>query len=200
MAATRETAEQGRGPHVRLHIFGASGSGTTTLGGLLAARLGLARFDADDFFWERTEPPFTTIVPAPLRQERLKTALAGHSAWVLSGSLTGWGDFLIPEFDLVIFLALPRELRMERLMSRELRRYGDRIREGGELHEHHRVFLAWAGSYDTGGMETRSRASHEAWLAALPGRVLRLEGDLEPGEKVSRVLGALAACGAQGQA
>jgi adenylate kinase family enzyme len=40
-------------PPVRVHIFGASGSGTTTLGRTLAERLGVRFFDGDDYFWER---------------------------------------------------------------------------------------------------------------------------------------------------
>ena len=40
--------------------MGASGSGTTTLGAALGARLGWRHVDSDDLFWERTEPPFTT--------------------------------------------------------------------------------------------------------------------------------------------
>ncbi len=173
---------------MNIHLFGASGSGTTTLGRLLAQRLGLPHLDADDFFWERTEPPFIRIVPVASRQERLRGALSGHRGWVLSGSLTGWGDFLIPAFDRVVFLALPSELRMARLMSRERRRYGDRIQEGGEMHATHRAFITWAEGYDGGGLDMRSRASHEAWMAKLPCPVLRLEGDLELEEKLSRVL------------
>ena len=31
--------------------------------------------------------------------------------WVLSGSLSGWGDRLIQHFDVVIFLAVPAKVR-----------------------------------------------------------------------------------------
>lgn len=172
----------------RIHIFGASGSGTTTLGRAVAERMGLPAFDADDVFWERTDPPFTTIVPVPLRQERLRSALVDRAGWILSGSLTGWGDFLIRDFDLVVFLALPPAIRMERLRRRERQRNGDRILEGGDLHHSHRAFMTWAEGYDQGGLEMRSRATHEAWMATLACPVLRLEGDLELDEKVARVL------------
>jgi adenylate kinase family enzyme len=43
---------------MRVHIVGASGSGTTTLGKALAARAGCAHLDTDEFFWMPTEPPF----------------------------------------------------------------------------------------------------------------------------------------------
>ena len=34
----------------RIHLFGASGSGTTTLGVALAERLAIAHFDSDNFY------------------------------------------------------------------------------------------------------------------------------------------------------
>jgi len=43
-----------------VHIVGASSSGTTTLGAALAERLGGAHLDTDRYFWEPTDPPFTT--------------------------------------------------------------------------------------------------------------------------------------------
>src|SRR5207249_3761430 len=52
----------------RVHIVGASGSGTTSLGGALAARFGHRHLDTDDFFWVRTDPPYREKRP---REERL---------------------------------------------------------------------------------------------------------------------------------
>jgi adenylate kinase family enzyme len=48
---------------MRLHIFGASGTGTTTLGQALGSTLGVPYFDSDDYFWERSIPPFTVRRP-----------------------------------------------------------------------------------------------------------------------------------------
>ena len=45
---------------VHIHVMGASGSGTTSLGRALADRLDIAHLDTDDFFWLPTDPPFTT--------------------------------------------------------------------------------------------------------------------------------------------
>lgn len=109
---------------------------------------------------------------------------------MLSGSLCGWGDPLIPEFELVVFLAVPTEVRLARLRAREAARYGhEAIAPGGALHGAHLEFLDWAGRYDTGDVEMRSRALHEAWIRTLPGPVLRLEGDRAVAEQVARVEG-----------
>ena len=47
---------------------------------------------------------------------------------------------------------------------------------GGARHAAHLAFLDWAGRYDVGGVEMRSRSLHDAWIRTLPGPVVRLEG------------------------
>jgi len=37
---------------------------------------------------------------------------------VLSGSLCGWGDPLIPEFELIVFLVVPTAVRLQRVRAR----------------------------------------------------------------------------------
>ncbi len=51
----------------RIHIFGGSGSGTSTLGAAIAQCFGHSHLDVDSFFWEKTDPPFTSIREVPLR-------------------------------------------------------------------------------------------------------------------------------------
>jgi hypothetical protein len=41
---------------MRLHIFGASGSGVTTTGQALAARMNLPYFDSDDYYHIMSDP------------------------------------------------------------------------------------------------------------------------------------------------
>jgi adenylate kinase family enzyme len=45
----------------RVHILGASGSGTTTLAQALAARLGCPHYDTDHYYWLPSDPPFQHI-------------------------------------------------------------------------------------------------------------------------------------------
>ena len=75
----------------RIHIVGASGSGTTTLGAALAQVMGVPHEDSDSYFWQPTEPPFTTQRPQGERLSMLKAALPSDGRWVLSGSLLSWG-------------------------------------------------------------------------------------------------------------
>ena len=158
----------------RVHILGASGSGTTTLAAALAARLGCAHLDTDDFFWLPTEPKFQDVRPQPERTALLASALDSAGSWVLSGSLCGWGDVFIPRFELVVFIHLPPDVRMARLAQREAARYGaDAIAPGGVHRARYETFMAWAAAYDTGDV-SRTLAIHKQWLTVLPCPVLRL--------------------------
>jgi adenylate kinase family enzyme len=162
----------------RIHILGASGSGTTTLAAAVAAKHGHRHLDTDDFFWLPTDPPYRTPRPREARLEMLSIALAASPAWVLSGSLCGWGDSLIARFQLIVFLAVQTEVRLQRLRARELARYGhDAIAPGGRFHQAHVAFLEWAARYDHADATERSRALHDGWLAAVRVPVVRLEGD-----------------------
>jgi adenylate kinase family enzyme len=160
----------------RIHILGASGSGTTTLGRALAECLQCPHFDTDDYFWSPTDPPFTHQRKRPERQQLLMDDVTAHDSWVVSGSLCGWGDMAIPLFELVVFLWVPHDVRMERLHRREHARFGERLIPVGDMYEQFQAFLVWAASYDEGGLDIRSRQSHEEWLGMLPCPILCFEG------------------------
>jgi adenylate kinase family enzyme len=102
----------------RIHILGASGSGTTTLGRALAERLQCPHFDTDDYFWLPTDPPYTQQRERTERQQLLMDDITAHDAWVVSGSLCGWGDVAISLFELVVFLSIPHDIRSTSPSSR----------------------------------------------------------------------------------
>jgi adenylate kinase family enzyme len=131
----------------RIHILGASGSGTTTLGRALAKRLQCPHFETDDYFWLPTNPPFTQQRERTERQRLLMDDLRQNNRWVLSGSLCGWGDVAIPLFELVVSLSIPHEVRMARLRQREHQRFGGRILPGGDMYQSSQAFFTWAASY-----------------------------------------------------
>lgn len=174
-------------PH-RIHITGASGCGVSTLGAALAGRLGLAHLDTDSFYWLPTDQPFTDKRPVEARLALLAEAFAAAAqGWVLSGSLDGWGDPLIPQFDLVVFLQVPAAVRMARILARERARYGAAIEPGGAMRQTSQDFIAWCAGYDAGEQSGRNLARHLAWLQRLPCPVLRLDGTAPPADLAGQV-------------
>ncbi|CAM4217803.1 AAA family ATPase [Janibacter anophelis] len=170
-----------------LHITGASGSGTTTLGRALASAWAVPHADTDDYFWVPTTPPYTTKREEPERVRLMRDLFVGRDAWVLSGTLMGWGDELVEHFDAVVFLSAPHEERMDRLHAREVLRYGETIRPGGEREGAYRDFMDWAGGYEDPDFDGRNRAQHEQWLADLPCPVVRLDSTWPVAELVDEL-------------
>lgn len=160
-----------------IHITGASGSGTSTLGAALAAELGCAFLEADDFFWLPTEPPFHARRPEAKRRSLLLAAMAQSGSAVVSGSVNGWGAEIENGFDHIVFLYVDTALRLERLRVREFQRFG----------KVNPAFLTWAAQYDEGPPEGRSLARQKAWLAVRNCPVLVLEGDLSTQERLARI-------------
>ncbi|HJO93725.1 MAG TPA: AAA family ATPase [Victivallales bacterium] len=164
-----------------IHILGASGSGVTTLGKAIEKEFIIANIDTDDYFWMPTDPPYTTIRSEDERLKLLNIDMNQNKNWVLAGSLCGWGDSLIPLFDLVIFLYIPKEIRMQRIKEREITRFGETaLLPKGNLYKQHCEFIEWAANYDTGGLETRSKLLHEKWIKEqIICPVIRYEGNIE---------------------
>lgn len=169
----------------KIHIFGASGSGTTTLGKFLSKELGYKHFDTDDYYWIETNPPYQIKRPVEERQKLLLKDLTETNQWVWSGAMTSWAEPFIPLFDLVVYLWLPKEMRLERLAKREAEDFGDKILPGGGMYETYLDFMDWARNYDNDNVDfTRCRKNHDLWIKTLPCKVVRIEGDFSLEEKL----------------
>jgi len=172
----------------RIHILGAPGSGTSTLGSAVARRLRVTHADSDSIYWLPTDPPFTTPRPSDEREALLLRRLPVTAHWVFSGAGTRWAAPLEPHCDLVVFLRLDPAIRMQRLRAREAARWGSRIGPGGDMAALNAAFIAWAEAYDTAGSLRGGLVTHEAWLADQPAPVLRLDSRAPAEDLVEAVL------------
>ena len=177
----------------RIHIMGASGAGVTTLGHSLANAIAIPHHDTDDYYWRPTAPPYREMRPSADRLRLMEELFLGRLDWVLSGSLDGWGDPIVPLFDFVVFLSAPTEVRLRRLRDREARRFGaDAISPRGWRHQEPEEFIEWASHYDDGSREGRNLIRHEAWLKTLKCHVLRADGTRATADLVGEIIRALA--------
>ena len=157
-----------------IHLFGASGSGTTTIAKIAGQKLGYLHFDSDSYFWLPTTSPFTMERERNECLKMMDEDLSKNNTWVLSGSLANWGNTLIPHFDLVVFVYIPPEIRMERLKRREYERYGNAIFCGGSRYKESQAFLNWAATYDGNPENGRSLSKHEEWLGHITCPTMRV--------------------------
>ncbi|MET3922681.1 hypothetical protein [Arthrobacter sp. UYEF20] len=173
----------------RLFIMGASGSGTTTLGRAIADKWAIPHADADDYFWRPTSPPYREQRAPVERLSLMREVFVPRSTWVLSGSIMGWGEDLMAEFDAVVFLTLDPETRMTRLRARERIRVLELAKAGGLDEAAHEEFMFWARGYDDPDFAGRNRGRHEQWLAMLSCPILRLESAGPVDELVQAITG-----------
>ena len=173
---------------MKIILFGASGTGTSTLGKSISEKLKWTFLDADDYYWEKTNPPFQKKIPLDRRNEHLKADFRNHKNVILSGSLVTWGDFWNTAFDLGVFLILPKKIRMQRLYNRELERYGEALKTNETIKAKSKAFLDWAAKYDDASFDGRSIHQHRNWAKLLSCEIVELNGDLTNRERLELVI------------
>ena len=144
-----------------IHIYGASGSGTSTLGRFISEQLGCTFMDTDDYFWLPTNPKYTKKREKTERLQLMKKDILHSDKVVISGSLVGWGDDLIQYFTLAVRVVTDKNVRIERLKEREKKHFGSRIEVGGDMQQNYVEFIEWAADYDIGDTNMRSKSEHD---------------------------------------
>lgn len=157
-------------------ILGAPGAGKTTLGGIVAQRLGCTFIDIDEYIWRKdTEQPYTAMYSREEKIARVAAAVPADGRFVMAGSMNSFHEHFDHLFRLAVFLDADCALRVRRAHERAVLRFGERVAEGGDLYEHHLGFLDAVAGYseNRGGMTLQG---HAQWLAALTCPILRLDG------------------------
>lgn len=65
-------------------------------------------------------------------------------------------------------MSVPREIRLQRVKERSLRKFGDRALLGGDLYERERGFF--------GLVSSRAENTVEEWIRSFGGPVIRVDG------------------------
>ena len=159
-----------------IHIYGASGAGTSTIGKKICDEMGYFFMDTDDYFWMPTDPAYTTKREIKERLCMMHKDIDKAENVVISGSLVDWGDELIPQFTLAVRVVTDTDIRISRLRKRESESFGARIEAGGDMYAEHQEFIAWAGEYDTGSIDMRSKVKHDDWQKLLSCHQILVDG------------------------
>jgi adenylate kinase family enzyme len=102
----------------RIQLIGGSGSGKTSLGLTLAARLRAPFVDLDDLYWE---PGWREVGHDELK--RRVAPIAAQDDWVIAGNYGATAEVLLwPRLTQLLVLDLPYAQLMQRCVSRTLRR------------------------------------------------------------------------------
>ena len=167
-------------------IIGPSASGKTTLGKKVAELLGFPYFDVDDFIWRFDTPELYTVMYS--REEkisRLQNAIASYEHFVMAGSMSSFHQAFDNTFEMMVFLYVDPDIRVQRANERAIQRFGNRVLEGGDMYESNQDFLRKVRKYETDGSPNLSE--QKAWMENLTCKKLELDGT-EPIEKNARLI------------
>jgi adenylate kinase family enzyme len=173
---------------MKILIFGASGSGTTTLGKEIEKRTDFIHLDVDDYYWKKTELPFQEKIPLVERNENLKTDFKKYQNVTVSGSMISWGKEWETAFDLAVFIRLENNERMERLKKRETKRYGENLLNNKKIQQNSKAFLEWADQYENPNFDGRTLKVHNTWIELLNCKTLMIDGKKELNYNVKKVM------------
>lgn len=130
----------------RIMIFGGSGSGKSTLARQVGEITGLPVIHMDKFFFRPGwEPRSTAEIVGDI------TAAAQGPRWVFEGNNTKSMAARVTRADLIVFLDMPRMLRMRRAFWRVLRYYGRTrpdMAEGCPERYDHDFLFGWVWNFD----------------------------------------------------
>ena len=157
-------------------IVGLNGSGKTTLGRALAERLGYYRMDVEDYYFPKSDVPYSV---ARTREEVERLMLADikeHGDFVLSAVCADFAA-IEPFYKLIVYLEAPQNERMERIRQRSVDKFGSRVLPGGDMYEQEENFFVFAAK--------RTPDKIEKWIKTVAGAVLRIDSR-KPTEELVR--------------
>jgi len=124
--------------------------------------------DIEDYCFQESEIPYTH---PRSRDDCLRLMLADieeYRSFVISAVTGDFGEEIASMYALAVYLTAPKELRMKRIEQREYDRYGDRVREGGDMYEQQLGFREWAAA--------RPLSKIDEWAEALTCPIVHVDG------------------------
>lgn len=149
-------------------IFGANGSGKSTVGREVARVLKFKYMDIEAYHFIESVIPYTAVRP---RQECLDLMLADiekYHSFVMTAVTGDLGEQISSMYEFAVFLSAPLELRIERIKQRTYEQYRERVCAGGDMYEQNLRFIDFVAS--------RSLIKIEQWTETLKCPVIQIDG------------------------
>ena len=166
-------------------ICGLNGTGKSTLGRMLADRLGYTFIDNEDLYFPKTDSSYTFSGPRSKEEviRLLKERISQNNRFIFAAVRGDYGDQLIASLDHIVLIEVPRQIRSQRVRDRSYQKFGDRILPGGDLYEKENKWFSLTDS--------RPDAYVTDWLMTVNCPVIRIDGTLPVEKNLDYLVSAL---------
>ena len=162
----------------KIFVCGLNGAGKSTLGRALAADLGYQFMDIEDYYFPKTDPNYLYASPRTREEveELLKIDVKTHKNCVLAAVKPDFSDEIQKQFDLAIYVKVPKKLRLERVKQRSFNKFGSRMQPGGDLYETEQEFFR--------SVAERPENLVDEWLKTLSCPIIEVDGTKSIAENI----------------
>ena len=157
-------------------ICGLNGTGKSTLGRMLADRMGYEFIDNEDLYFPKTDSSYMFSNPRNKKEviRLLEERISNNKQFIFASVKGDYGDTLIASLDYIVLIEVPEQIRNQRVRDRSYQKFGDRILPGGDLYDKESKWFSLTDS--------RPDTYVTDWLRTVNCPVIRIDGTL-PVEK-----------------
>lgn len=163
-------------------VCGLNGCGKSTLGRALAKKLDFTFIDNEYLFFSRASETEPYINPKSRDEaiELLMDEVHKHSNFVFAAVKGDYGKEILPLYDYIIEINVPKDIRLQRVRNRSYQKFGNRMLVGGDLHESEERFFDF--------VESRPDDYVEKWVKTLNCPVIKVDGTKSVGDNIAFIL------------
>ena len=165
-----------------IQMCGLNGCGKSTLGRALAESIGFYFIDNENLYFSRsnTDEPYMNPKSRQDVEQLLKEEVSKHPNYVFAAVKGDYGKEIIPMYDYVVMIEVPKSVRLQRVKNRSFQKFGNRMLMGGDLYRQEEAFFQM--------VESRQDDYVENWLQMVKCPIIRVDGTKPIEENVEYII------------
>ena len=166
----------------RILICGLNGAGKSTLGRALAGAAEYVFRDIEDYYFPKDDPanPYNAARTKAEVASLLLDDLRRYPNMILAAVRANYNSEIPLLLTHAVHVVVPRDIRLQRVRERSLRKFGDRALPGGDLYEQEDQFFRMIAA--------RPDSYVQDWLAQTGLPVTEVDGLMPVEENVKKLL------------